>query len=194
MNANDITSFSAGGTTSNASTSTANLYAHTTSSTTIDMSAASGKFKIFVSGGTDNIKGGTDDDIITITASGKGDADTIDGNTHGGSGDTLALSTGTHTFSDNDKLKGIEIITTHSSGSTVVLTGQNETFEINGGAGKDYITGGGGVDTINAGDNQDTITGGAGDDIITGGSGNDTFNINSGTDTVNDLTLSLIHI
>ena len=119
---------------------------------------------------------------------GKGDADTIDGHTHGGSGDTLALSTGTHTFSDNDKLKGIEIVTTHSSGSTVVLTGQNETFEINGGAGKDYITGGGGVDTINAGDNQDTITGGAGDDIITGGSGNDTFNINSGTDTVNDLT------
>ena len=61
--------------------------------------------KIFVSGGTDNIKGGTDDDIITISSSGKGDADTIDGHTHGGSGDTLALSTGTHTFNDNNKLK-----------------------------------------------------------------------------------------
>ena len=98
------------------------------------------------------------------------------------------LSTGTHTFNDNNKLKNIETITTHSSGSTVVLTNQLETFTITGGAGKDFITGGNDVDTINTGDNQDTITGGAGDDIITGGTGNDTFNIDSGEDTVNDLT------
>ena len=187
MNATGVTAFSAGGTTSNASTSTANIHAHSTTSSSIDMSGAgSGKFKIFVGAGTDIIKGGASDDIITISSSGQGDADTIDG--HTGTADVLALSTGTHTFNDNNKLKNIETITTHSSGSTLVLTNQLETFTITGGAGKDYVTGGNGVDTINTGNNEDTITGGAGDDIITGGSSNDIFNIDSGEDTVNDLT------
>ena len=65
--------------------------------------AGSGKFKIFVGAGTDTIKGGASDDIITISSSGQGDADTIDG--HTGTADVLALSTGTHTFNDNNKLK-----------------------------------------------------------------------------------------
>ena len=40
MNATGVTAFTAGGTTSNASTSTANIHAHSTTSSSIDMSGA----------------------------------------------------------------------------------------------------------------------------------------------------------
>ena len=41
-----------------------------------------------------------------------------------GSGDVLKLSTGAHTFGDDDKLKNIEKVETHSSGSEVNLSAQ----------------------------------------------------------------------
>ena len=119
LNATGITGFNAGGTTTNHSTGTANLHTHTSSGGTIDMSGAgSGVYKIFVGAGTDNVKGFTGNDTITISNAGEGDADTIDG--HGGTGDVLKLSTGTHTFSNNAKLAGIETVSyTHLTLPTI---------------------------------------------------------------------------
>ena len=91
----------------------------------------------------------------------------------GADADVLQLSTGKHTFADNDKLKNIETIKTASGGSEVILSAQEEALTITGDAGGNDITGGKGIDTISAGDGTDTITGGEGDDIITGGAGND---------------------
>ena len=95
--------------------------------------------------GTDTIDGGGGDDIIImIAAAGKGDTDVMDG---GANADVLQLSTGKHTFADNDKLKNIETIKTASGGSEVDLSAQEEALTITGDAGVDKITGGeGGYD------------------------------------------------
>ena len=58
--------------------------------------------------GVDTIDGAGGDDIITIAAAGKGDTDVMDSG--GADADVLQLSTGKHTFADNDKLKNIETI------------------------------------------------------------------------------------
>ena len=62
--------------------------------------------------------------------------------------DTIELSTGSHTFSTDNKILNIETIVTHTSGSTVILTGQTEGFTITGNSGADIITGANGADTI----------------------------------------------
>ena len=68
--------------------------------------------------GVDTIDGAAGADIITIAAAGKGDTDVMDG---GADADVLQLSTGAHTFADNDKLKNIETIKTASGGSEVIF-------------------------------------------------------------------------
>ena len=82
--------------------------------------------------GVDTIDGAGGDDIITIAAAGKGDTDVMDG---GADADVLQLSTGKHTFADNDKLKNIETIKTASGGSEVDLSAQQEALTITGDAG-----------------------------------------------------------
>ena len=77
--------------------------------------------------GTDTIEGGAGTDTIIIAAAGKGDSDTMDG---GADADVLQLSAGAHAFADNDKLKNIETIKAHSSGSEVDLSAQEETLTI----------------------------------------------------------------
>ena len=84
------------------------------------------------------------------------DSDTMDG--EDGTADVLKLSTGKHTFGDDDKLKNIEKIETNSSGSEVILSAQKEALEITGGDGVDKITGGEGADTIKGGKGNDEIT------------------------------------
>ena len=63
-----------------------------------------GTYTIKVGAGTDTITGSKGDDIIGVATT-QGNADTLDG---GLGDDTLKLSGGSHTFSDNNKLKNIE--------------------------------------------------------------------------------------
>ena len=58
--------------------------------------------------------------------------------------DTLELSTGTSTFSNNASLVNIEIIKANASGGTINLAGQTEGFTITGNTAVDIITGGDG--------------------------------------------------
>ena len=115
----------------------------------------------------DTIEGGAGTDTIIIAAAGKGDSDTMDG---GADADVLQLSAGAHAFADNDKLKNIETIKAHSSGSEVDLSAQEETLTIEGGAGTDTINAGAGDDIITIaaagkGD-SDTMDGGDGADVL----------------------------
>ena len=61
--------------------------------------------------------------ILLIAAAGKGNSDMMDG---GADADVLQLSTGKHTFADDDKLKNIETIKTTSGGSEVDLSAQRK--------------------------------------------------------------------
>ena len=63
----------------------------------------SGTYTIKVGAAADTITGSKGDDIIEVVAT--ADTDTIDG---GLGNDTLKLSGGSHTFSDDNKLKNIE--------------------------------------------------------------------------------------
>ena len=137
--------------------------------------------------GTDNVKGGSGADTIKVNSAGHGNADTIDGGA--GSSDILQLSAGSHSFTDNNKLLGIETVKGHASYATIVdLTGQVENLKIDGGSAGDTISGGNGNDIITGGGGTDIIAGGAGDDSLTGNADNDTFKVDGGTDTITDLT------
>ena len=137
--------------------------------------------------GVDTIDGAGGDDIITIAAAGKGDTDVMDG---GADADVLQLSTGKHTFADNDKLKNIETIKTASGGSEVILSAQQEVLTITGDAGVDKITGGEGVDTIDGAGGDDIITiaaAGKGDtDVMDGGADADVLQLSTGKHTFAD--------
>ena len=102
----------------------------------------------------------------------------------GADADVLQLSAGAHAFADNDKLKNIETIKAHSSGSEVDLSAQEETLTIKGDAGTDIITGGKGTDTIEGGAGTDTIiiaAAGKGDsDTMDGGDGADVLQLSAG--------------
>ena len=174
-NANNIIKFIA--TNASKNEGTANLTAKSTGGY-IDMSlSTAGAYKITGSNQADTLIGGIGDDTIVITSAGDGDSDTIDGKT---GSDTLQLASGSNVFSDNDKLKNVEIILANTGGSVANLNGQTEGFTITGQGGIDIITGGSGADIITdgSGNVNDTITGGAGNDIIT---------IAAGTDIVKDL-------
>ena len=144
--------------------------------------AGAGKYNLVAGSGTDTLWGGSSDDIITIAASGQGDADTLDG--YGGT-DILQLSAGTHTFTTNDNMiqniEEVKVDTT--SGSTVDLTNQTEGFKITVGGQTDSVTGSDGNDIIiitSAGDgNNDTLIGGAGADVINLSAGSHTFSDNA---------------
>ena len=89
--------------------------------------------------------------------------------------DTLKLSGGSHTFSDNNKLKNIENFSLSTTTSTVDFTGQLEALTLTGGSAVDNITGGNAADIISGAANDDILVGGIGDDIISGGDGADTI-------------------
>ena len=155
----------------------------------LEITGSDGVDKITGGEGADTIKGGKGNDEITVAAAGKADSDTMDG--EDGTADVLKLSTGKHTFGDDDKLKNIEKIETDSSGSEVILSAQKEALEITGGDGVDKITGGEGVDTINAGKGDDEITvaaaGKADTDVMDGGDGTaDVLKLSTGKHTFGD--------
>ena len=167
LNAVDITSFTATGSTTNAASGTANLTAKATVGGVIKMNnAGSGKFTLIAGSGTDTLWGGADDDVFKIVSATQGDADTIDG--YGGN-DILQLSAGNHTFTtDDNMLKRVEEVKVDdASGSTVDLTNQTEGFTITIGGGTDSVTGSDGDDVISIVGAGDGDTGGA----IASGSG-----------------------
>jgi Ca2+-binding RTX toxin-like protein len=59
-------------------------------------------------------------------------------------------------------------------------------FNIDGGAGKDFIKTGPGGDVANGGDDNDTIIGGTGNDVLYGGNGDDYIRGGDGDDTIVD--------
>ena len=167
-----VTTFVSTSDSSNAGTAT--LFS-SSSGGNINVSAVTGSGARMISGaGTDNLTGGSQNDT-QIEGSGEGNS-AING---GAGSDTLKLSTGTHSLTNEVLLANIETIETHASGSTLVLTNQTENFTIKLGSGVDNVTGGSGVDTFEilsstAGDN-DTGIGGTGSDILNLSTGNHTF-------------------
>ena len=142
------------------------------SGSTLDLTNQTENFNVTVGAGTDTVTGGDGVETFIILNAGEGNNDTFTG---GAGTDIIQLSSGSHTFSTDNKVNTIETFVANASGSTLVLTGQTEGFTISGGAGVDDLTGG------NA---DDIITGGAENDTLVGGTGNDTFNIDSGTDII----------
>ena len=148
----------------------------TLNNSTINLSNQVEGFKITGGSGTDSITGGGGADIIIVSAEGQANSDTI----HGGGGtNKIEVSTGAHTFANNDNVTGISEISAHTSGSSISIDGQNEGFTLTGNNAGDTLIGGGGADIIQ---------GKGGDDTLTGNGGNDLFKIETATDTVTDLT------
>ncbi len=121
--------------------------------------------------------------------------DRLNGNTSDGhegieataSGSTVYLTSSTFGVSDSQEFNNIShIIGIGGQGNDSInlnLTGSAITYELEGGAGDDFIEvsdGGGG--TIRGGVGNDTLTGGSGDDIIWGEEGNDTIDGGGGSD------------
>ncbi len=117
-----------------------------------------------VTGGTQNLNGTSDDDLLI----GTDQADEISG------------------FNGNDEIFGgqrADIINGGNGADT--LNGDNGADIINGGDGRDTIFGGSGADTLNGDRSADTINGGSGADTINGGNGADTLIGDRGADTIN---------
>jgi Ca2+-binding RTX toxin-like protein len=154
--------------------------------------------------GSDNLHGGSSDDILT----GYNGNDTLDGGIgadvmNGGAGDDVYYiddlndvvidSDGndrvviTVAGYDLSKLTGIEEIA--QIGGTGpgpdTIDGSDSNDDITGDAGNDNINGGSGNDTLNGGVGDDTIAGGIGDDVLTGGDGNDWLAGDDGNDNIN---------
>ena len=168
-NASNISSFIATNSTKNlGSAANVNLTAKTSGGTiSVANATGTGGFNLIGSASADTLTGSGQDDTFTVSTSTAANSDTIDG---GAGTDKLILSSGSHTFADNNKLLLVEQVQMNASDSTLDLSAQTEGFTISGGAG------------------IDTIKGGAGNDIITGSGSNDVFHIISGTDAVTDLT------
>ena len=125
-----------------------------------------------------------------MSSAGQGNGDTVDG---GNGTDTLQLSAGSHSFSNDASIQNIQTITLNASGTTVDLTGQTEGLSITGAAGGDIITAGSGNDIISGAGGADTITGAGGADTISLGSSDSAsdvvlFNSTSGMDIVKQFT------
>ena len=107
---------------------------------TIDLTnSVAGDYTITGGAGTDTLTGGFGNDIISTVTAGEGDADTI----NGGSGtNTLLLSAGAHSLTNNSRLSNIQTVIANASGSSIDLTNQTESFTIDGAAGTDVLMGG----------------------------------------------------
>ena len=89
--------------------------------------AGAGNFIISGGAGTDTLTGGGGDDTFKINLTTEGNSDTVDGK---GGANTLELSTGVHTLTNNSKLVNIQTIKTNSSGSQLDLTNQSEDLSL----------------------------------------------------------------
>ena len=74
----------------------------------LEITGGDGVDKITGGEGVDTINAGKGDDEITVAAAGKADTDVMDGGD--GTADVLKLSTGKHTFGDDNKLKNLSLI------------------------------------------------------------------------------------
>lgn len=71
---------------------------------------------------------------------------------------------------------------------SIILEGQQQSFEVFGHEGNDLLWGGAGADMLDGGAGDDRVVGGGGDDIVRGGDGNDNLGGDSGYgDSGNDL-------
>ncbi len=161
------------------------------------------------------IRGGTQDDIITVDDTGTemvsyiygyGGNDTItdgadDMIIYGGTGnDTINTGEGSNTVygeagddiitggSGNDTLRGGDDDDTINAGDgTNTVYGDDGIDDITTGSGNDTIYGGADNDTINSGAGNDTIQGGLGADVINAGAGNDTIASSEAEDSAVDI-------
>ncbi|KAF0190280.1 MAG: outer membrane adhesin-like protein, partial [Gammaproteobacteria bacterium] len=120
-------------------------------------------------GDDDTLNGAGGNDTFQIDVTGDADNDTMDG---GAGTDAISISTGTHAFSTDGNVLGIENVTLTGAAS-VNLTGQTEGFTVTGSTGGDTITGGSGSDNINGLGGDDSLGGGSGNDTLLGGTGVD---------------------
>lgn len=133
--------------------------------------------------GSNTVKGGGDNDIITAAGTAAGTVQILGG----GSGDDDITG-----GAGNDKIAG-------GGGSDAVAGGAGDDIiqglggddnyvgtvtGLNGGAGNDTIRGGDGDDILNGDADNDELRGGEGDDLANGGAGNDAMYTSLGDDTL----------
>ncbi|WP_292290333.1 Hint domain-containing protein [Marivita sp.] len=129
-----------------------------------------------VTGGED--VGGTDTDVIDLSAMGEGVTVTYTGDEAG----TITDGTSTLTFSEIEQIiltdeADVVDATADPNGVTFDAAGGNDS--VIGSAGNDSIDGGAGDDTLRGGDGNDTLTGGDGTNDLHGDAGNDSLVGNS---------------
>ncbi|MBV5302650.1 MAG: hypothetical protein JZU70_00360, partial [Chlorobium sp.] len=217
--ANNVSQFIATAGTSNTSSGTVILNG-TAVADTINMTLATGTAGYVINGNAgadtltgsnfaDSITGGADVDSL-IGGLGNdtiGGADTdalIDGDngtvSGGGTADVLQV-VGDFIYGTDANLRNVEIVNQTVTNHTINLTGQTESFTINGTvfiaddlvsnptvagqSGDDTIVGGSGNDTINSLSGNDNLFGGAGNDSIVAGDGNDQLTGGAGIDNLN---------
>ncbi len=137
-----------------------------------------GNDSIVLRGGNNYIDGGSGTDTVSYYYQ---------------NGVTLTLSNGSGTATIGtylDTLVGIENII-GSNTAKDVITGDNNTNTLIGGAGDDTLDGSGGDDYLDGGSDNDLIYGGLGSDKIFGGNGND--NLYGGTSSVADSSSNTIY-
>jgi serralysin len=149
--------------------------------------------------GSDKLYGGDGNDTLTVssgtdTFSGGAGNDVLDFSQIATAAITLALGTGSGTFTGfgaTTGFTGVEGIV-GSSFNDVLETRTDASGILSGGAGNDTLTaylgndllaGGAGNDYLTAGDGNDSLDGGLGNDKLYGGNGNDTLLVSAGTDT-----------
>ncbi len=129
---------------------------------------------------------GIDNDVITGGATGETDGGTVDtgdidddltvtftGNEEG----TITDGTDTTTF---EEIENIQL----GGGDDVVVGSDDNTENVDGGAGNDSMTGGDGSDTFSGGEGEDTLEGGLGGDSLSGGDDDDVIRGDEGIDTI----------
>ena len=159
------------------------------------------------------IRGGSEDDVITITENGTGDrfifraglqwlsilkTRVTDVGIFSGAGDDSITATGMSGFSlfvngggGNDTIRGSagDDDLTGASGNDLIRSGNGDDF-VDGGIGNDLIYGGNGDDDLfgdlldNSGSGRDTLYGENGDDAILGGGGDDSILGGAGDDII----------
>ena len=81
------------------SSGTANLTAASGGGTINMSSAGSSSYNLIGGAGVDTLTGDGGNDTFTISSAGQANSDTLDGGAHsGGAGDTIQLSSGSHSF------------------------------------------------------------------------------------------------
>ena len=140
------------------------------------LNAGAGNDRIYSSGTSDLIDGGTGTDELIFDFSDSNVGLTIDISAGGGGAD---IGNGT-------KIWNVEALRFDGGSGNDTVTGGALRDELFGGQGNDILNGGGGIDELFGSSGNDTLNGGGGNDELSGSYGNDTLNGGAGNDSLYD--------